>query len=144
MVDVVLVDDNSSDADLALRVVKKSSSGTDIDLLEDGQQAVDYFQRLIDQKNSGSADLPKLLLLDLKLPKLGGLEVLKFLREHEEFECMPVVVLSSSRELSDVQTAYELGANSFAVKPVEFDQYLSRISALVTYWMTINELPRAT
>jgi len=82
------------------------------------------------------------LLLDLKLPKLDGLEVLRFLRSHKQFETMPIVVLSSSREISDVKRAYELGVNSFAVKPVQFDQYLSRISSLVSYWMTINELPR--
>jgi len=94
------------------------------------------------QAGDAGLNLPKLLLLDLKLPKLDGLEVLKFLRSHKQFESMPIVVLSSSREISDVKRAYELGVNSFAVKPVQFDQYLTRISALVSYWMTINELPR--
>ncbi|MCQ8897371.1 response regulator [Limnobacter humi] len=143
MADVVLVDDNSNDADLALRVVRKTSASSSTVLLEDGERAIDYFKQLMNQPGEdGAPDLPKLLLLDLKLPKLDGLEVLKFLRAQPVFNTMPIVVLSSSREISDVRKAYELGVNSFAVKPVQFDQYLTRISALVSYWMTINELPR--
>jgi len=144
MVDVVLVDDNSNDADLALRVVRKTSSSSTTTLLEDGERAIEYFRQLIADQPADHAvlNLPKLVLLDLKLPKLDGLEVLKFLRSQEMFKTMPIVVLSSSREISDVRRAYELGVNSFAVKPVQFDQYLSRISALVSYWLTINELPR--
>ena len=144
MVDVVLVDDNSNDADLALRVVRKTSASSSTLLLEDGERAIDYFKQIM-QENAVDHEafhLPKLVLLDLKLPKLDGLEVLKFLREQALFQSMPVVVLSSSREISDVKLAYELGVNSFAVKPVQFDQYLNRISALVSYWLTINELPR--
>lgn len=143
MTDVVLVDDNANDADLALRVVRKTSSGSTTVLLEDGERAVEYFRQLLAQyEATGSLDLPKLLLLDLKLPKLDGLEVLEFLRAQPQFNSMPIVVLSSSREVSDVRRSYELGVNSFAVKPVQFDQYLTRISALVSYWLTVNELPR--
>ncbi|GLR26719.1 MULTISPECIES: response regulator [Limnobacter] len=143
MTDVVLVDDNSNDADLALRVVRKTASNSSTVLLEDGERAIEYFRQLMDsQTDEVGPNLPKLLLLDLKLPKLDGLEVLRFLRSHEVFNTMPIVVLSSSREISDVRKAYELGVNSFAVKPVQFDQYLTRISALVSYWLTINELPR--
>ncbi|MDX1667890.1 MAG: response regulator [Limnobacter sp.] len=145
MTDVVLVDDNSNDADLALRVVRKNSSGANIELLEDGELAIDYFQNLLKMKptdESHIGNLPKLVMLDLKLPKIDGLEVLKFLRDHDEFNCMPIVVLSSSREISDVKRAYELGANSFVVKPVQFDVYLTQVSSLVNYWMTVNELPR--
>lgn len=144
MVDVVLVDDNSNDADLALRVVRKTSASSTTLLLEDGERAIDYFKQLLQEHaaDSESFNLPKLVLLDLKLPKLDGLDVLKFVREQALFQTMPVVVLSSSREISDVKRAYELGVNSFAVKPVQFDQYLNRISSLVSYWLTINELPR--
>ena len=142
MADVILVDDNSNDADLALRVVRKTSSSSTTVLLEDGERAIEYFKSLMADQSGEASNLPKLLLLDLKLPKLDGLEVLRFLRSHKAFETMPIVVLSSSREISDVKRAYELGVNSFAVKPVQFDQYLSRISSLVSYWMTINELPR--
>ena len=113
-------------------------------LLEDGERAIDYFKQLLQEHSADgeSFNLPKLVLLDLKLPKLDGLDVLKFIREQALFQTMPVVVLSSSREISDVKRAYELGVNSFAVKPVQFDQYLTRISSLVSYWLTINELPR--
>lgn len=143
MTDVVLVDDNSNDADLALRVVRKTASNSSTVLLEDGERAIEYFRQLMEsQTDDIGPNLPKLLLLDLKLPKLDGLEVLRFLRSHVVFNTMPIVVLSSSREISDVRKAYELGVNSFAVKPVQFDQYLTRISALVSYWLTINELPR--
>ncbi len=144
MADVVLVDDNSNDADLALRVVRKTSSSSTTVLLEDGERAIEYFKQLMEDhpKDSAALNLPKLVLLDLKLPKLDGLEVLKFLRSHDVFKTMPIVVLSSSREISDVKRSYELGVNSFSVKPCQFDQYLTRISALVSYWLTINELPR--
>lgn len=143
MTDVVLVDDNSNDADLALRVVRKTASNSSTVLLEDGERAIEYFRQLMESHTEDiGPSLPKLLLLDLKLPKLDGLEVLRFLRSHAVFNTMPIVVLSSSREISDVRKAYELGVNSFAVKPVQFDQYLTRISALVSYWLTINELPR--
>lgn len=144
MVDVVLVDDNSNDADLALRVVRKTSSGSTTVLLEDGERAIEYFRKLMEDHPQDTAipNLPKLVLLDLKLPKLDGLEVLKFLRSHDVFKAMPIVVLSSSREINDVKRSYELGVNSFAVKPVQFEQYLTRISALVSYWLVVNELPR--
>ncbi|MFN4328619.1 MAG: response regulator [Limnobacter sp.] len=144
MVDVVLVDDNANDADLALRVVRKTSANSSTVLLEDGERAIEYFKKLLDEHpgDQTALNLPKLLLLDLKLPKLDGLEVLRFLRDNANFNTMPVVMLSSSREISDVRRAYELGVNSFAVKPVQFDQYLTRISSLVSYWLTINELPR--
>ena len=146
MADVVLVDDNTNDAELALRVVRKAQPSASTVLLEDGERALDYFTQLASgaQGQEESSTLPKLVLLDLKLPKLDGLEVLQALRAQPLFQSMPVVVLSSSRELSDVRRSYELGANSFVVKPVQFDQYLSRITTLVNYWLTINELPRAT
>ena len=146
MTDVVLVDDNTNDAELALRVVRKAQPSASTVLLEDGERALDFFTQYEKSLSSEEAlnGLPKLVLLDLKLPKLDGLEVLQALRAQPVFQTMPIVVLSSSRELSDVKRSYELGANSFVVKPVQFDQYLARITALVNYWLTINELPRAT
>ncbi len=146
LADVVLVDDNTNDAELALRVVRKAQPSAPTVLLEDGERAIEYFKgyNSTDIHADGAIALPKLVLLDLKLPKLDGLEVLQALRSQPVFQAMPIVVLSSSRELSDVRRSYELGANSFVVKPVQFDQYLARITTLVNYWLTINELPRAT
>jgi two-component system response regulator len=143
MVDIVLVDDNINDAELALRVIRKTAAGASQIHLEDGQRAVEYFDALATSVQTNISKLPRLLLLDLKLPKLDGLEVLKHLRAQACFQSLPVVVLSSSREISDVERAYAYGANSFVVKPVQFDQYLPRIGGVVSYWMTLNELPRA-
>jgi two-component system response regulator len=143
LVDIVLVDDNINDAELALRVIRKTAPGAPQIHLEDGQRAVEYFDALAAAMESQSGKLPRLLLLDLKLPKLDGLEVLQHIRSKPCFQSMPVVVLSSSREISDVERAYAYGANSFIVKPVQFDQYLPRIGGVVSYWMTLNELPRA-
>lgn len=140
---VVLVDDNINDAELALRVVRKAVPGTATHHLEDGERAVQYIDALLAAVRSGSAPLPRLMLLDLKLPKIDGLDVLQHIRKHDELRALPVVVLSSSREPSDVSRAYALGANSFIVKPVQFDQYLPRIGGVVNYWMTLNESPNA-
>ena len=144
MVDVVLIDDNTNDSDLALRMVRKFSANSTTVLLEDGERAIQYFKSLMEEFPGDSAllNLPKLVLLDLKLPKLDGLEVLKFLRSHKIFDTMPIVMLSSSREISDVLRSYQLGVNSYTVKPVQFDQYLTRFSALISYWLATNELPR--
>lgn len=142
-VPVVLVDDNINDAELALRVVRKTAPGTATAHLEDGERAVQYIDQLAAAVRAGTAPLPRLLLLDLKLPKIDGLDVLQHLRTLPELKAWPVVVLSSSREPSDVTRAYAYGANSFVVKPVSFDQYLPRIGGVVSYWMTLNELPNA-
>ena len=146
LADVVLVDDNTNDAELALRVVRKAQPSAPTVLLEDGERALDYFKAYtaLDFNTQNTLALPKLVLLDLKLPKRDGLEVLQVLRSYAGLQAMPIVILSSSRELSDVRKSYELGANSFVVKPVHFDQYLTRITTLVNYWLTINELPRVT
>jgi len=142
-VPVVLVDDNVNDAELALRVVRKTVPGTATAHLEDGERAVQYMDALAAAINAGTASLPRLLLLDLKLPKIDGLDVLQHIRRLPALQALPVVVLSSSREPSDVQRAYAYGANSFIVKPVQFDQYLPRIGGVVSYWMTLNESPNA-
>lgn len=140
---VVLVEDNVNDAELALRVVRKTAPGTASSHLEDGERAVQYVDWLAAAVKSGTAPVPRLLLLDLKLPKIDGLDVLQHIRKLPELQALPVVVLSSSREPTDVSRAYAYGANSFVVKPVQFDQYLPRIGGVVNYWMTLNESPNA-
>jgi two-component system response regulator len=142
-VDLILVDDNINDAELALRVVRKTAPGTTHVHLEDGERAIAHFDALACAVVAGEVKLPRLLLLDLKLPKVDGLDVLRHIRGLAVFQSLPVVVLSSSREISDVERAYVYGANSFVVKPVQFDQYLPRIGGVVSYWLTLNELPRA-
>ena len=140
---IVLVDDNVNDAELALRVIRKTVPGTATCHLEDGERAIHYVDELVGAIRSSAASVPRLLLLDLKLPKIDGLDVLQHIRSCPELRAWPVVVLSSSREPSDVRRAYELGANSFIVKPVQFDQYLPRIGGVVSYWMNLNESPNA-
>jgi two-component system response regulator len=142
-VPVVLVDDNINDAELALRVVRKTVPGTATAHLEDGERAVQYIDALVSAVSGGAAAVPRLMLLDLKLPKIDGLDVLRHIRSKPQLQALPVVVLSSSREPSDVTRAYAYGANSFIVKPVQFDQYLPRIGGVVNYWMTLNESPNA-
>jgi len=142
-VPVVLVEDNINDAELALRVVRKTVPGTATAHLEDGERAVQYIDALVAAIKGGAAAVPRLLLLDLKLPKIDGLDVLQHIRRQPELQALPVVVLSSSREPTDVSRAFAYGANSFVVKPVQFDQYLPRIGGVVSYWMTLNEAPGA-
>ena len=134
---ILLIEDNSSDIELTKRAFKKNHIENQIVVMEDGQEALDY---LLNPSNSPE-HLPVLTLLDLKLPRIDGLEVLHRIRSDSRIRRMPVVVLTSSREDQDIAAAYDNGANSYIRKPVDFKQFTESIRTLGTYWLILNEPP---
>lgn len=138
-VEILLVEDNPRDAELAMRAIRARHSASQITWVKDGAEALD----LLLGSSGGPAAKPKVILLDIKLPKVDGLEVLRQLKAIASTRTMPVVLLTSSREQSDVATAYDIGANSYIVKPVSFDGFTDVVSQLGHYWLAINQPPEA-
>lgn len=136
---VVLVEDNPMDVDLTRRVFKRRRLPNPLQILRDGEEAVDYIRRW-----APADGLPALILLDLKLPRVDGLEVLRQLKAHPRLRAVPAIVLTTSGEDRDVQAAYQLGANSYVIKPVDFDQFLSVAEQIEAYWLVLNIGPRTT
>jgi two-component system, response regulator len=140
--DILLVEDNPADAELTLRSLKNSNLANDVTLVEDGEAALDY---LFCRGHFADRDVhypPKVVLLDLKLPKLNGLEVLRAMRNDERTHFVPVVILTSSSEDPDIKSAYALGVNSYVVKPVEFHDFAEAVSRVGLYWLLVNQQPR--
>lgn len=133
---ILLVEDNPMDVDLTRRAFKKRQVTYPVDVARDGEEALNIFQHW----PSGKA-APLLILLDLKLPKVDGLEVLQYLKTDSRFRTVPVVVLTTSAEDSDIRTAYQLGANSYIVKPVDFDRFMEVVDHIQTYWCSLNIPP---
>ena len=134
-VDILLVEDNANDAELALRALKQRNLANQVYLCRDGAEAIDFFA-------GGAGPVPKVVLLDLKLPKIDGLEVLRRLKHDTRTKAIPVVVLTSSREEPDIERAYALGANSYIVKPVDFEAFARAVSDLGLYWLLLNHPPQ--
>jgi len=141
IVDIVLVEDNPADVELTLRALKKFHVANKIVVLNDGQQALDYFFARGSYAERDTMKQPKVILLDLKLPKIDGLEVLRELKKHDRTRPIPVVVLTSSREESDLVESYKMGVNSYLVKPVDFDQFMESVRNLGLYWLLLNQAP---
>jgi CheY-like chemotaxis protein len=139
--EILLVEDNPQEAELTIRALKKRTLANHFVHVHDGQEAVDFIFNRGRYTGTEAYEMPKVVLLDLKLPKLDGLEVLRQIRADERTRLMPVVVLTSSREDRDVVEAYALGANSYIVKPVDFEKFLEVVSNMITYWLLLNELP---
>jgi len=140
-VKILLVEDNPSDAKLTLLALKKANLLNEIIHLKDGEQALDYiFSRGAFAKRN-SSDIIGLILLDLKMPKINGTEVLRELKGNEVTRKIPVAVFTSSKEDPDVQECYRIGANSYIVKPVNFDQFSDVVKNAGLYWMVVNHLP---
>jgi len=135
-VEILLVEDNAQDAELTLRALKQRNLANRVHVCRDGAEAIDYF----DDVGAGSA--PKVVLLDLKLPKVDGLEVLQRLKRDARTKGIPVVVLTSSREEPDIEQAYSLGANSYIVKPVDFEAFARAVSDVGLYWLLLNHPPQ--
>lgn len=141
-VDILLVEDNPHDAELTVRTLRKENLANQVFVAEDGEEALEFIfcrGRFADRNRSKPL---KVIFLDLKLPKVNGLEVLKEIKTNPATMKLPVVIITSSREDPDIKTAYELGANSYVVKPVDFDAFLHAISNTGLYWGLINEPPR--
>ena len=139
---ILLVEDNPDDEELTKRALLKSNIANEIIVARDGQEAIDYIFAKGSFKDRNIRDLPVLVLLDLKLPKVDGLEVLREIRASDWTRTMPVVVLTSSKEDEDIIKSYQTGANSYIVKPVDFKQFSEAIVALGVYWLVLNEPPR--
>jgi two-component system, response regulator len=136
---VLVVEDNSDDEAMTLRALRMCGLPLKVTLARDGAQAVEMLNS--DLRELGLDQAPRLVLLDLKLPKLDGLEVLRFVRSTPAIESMPVVCLTSSDETSDTARAYSLGANSYVRKPIDFDHYLDTVANVARYWLTVNYWP---
>ena len=132
---ILLVEDDPDDAELAIMALNESRLANDIKHVWDGKEAIDY---LLDESND---PLPQLVLLDLKLPKVGGLEVLKKIRSTLRTSRLPVVILTSSDEDNDITRSYDLGVNSYIKKPVDFDQFVKCVKQLGLYWLVLNMSP---
>ena len=143
VIDILLVEDNPQDAELMIRALRKRNILNPLHVVEDGAAALDFIFCRGAYADRDGAKPPKAILLDLKLPKLGGLEVLQALKADDQTRKIPVVVVTSSREDPDIQAAYALGANSYVVKPVGFADFMEAMSNLGLYWLLINQPPVA-
>jgi two-component system, response regulator len=138
-VEIVLIEDNPADVELTLKALKKNNLENHVRVLTDGEEAVDYL--LTTCASPGRPGCPHLILLDLKLPKVSGLEVLEKIRSDQRTKMIPVVVLTSSAEEKDRIESYKLGVNSYIVKPVEFDNFAKVVSQIGFYWVLLNKPP---
>jgi CheY-like chemotaxis protein len=136
--EILLAEDNPQDAELIIRALNKCMPANHLAHVSDGQQALDF---LFYPATEEARKPPKVLLLDLKMPKVSGLEVLREIRANERTRLLPVVIFTSSREDRDVAEAYRLGVNSFIVKPVDFENFLEVVSNMGSYWIDLNEEP---
>lgn len=141
-VDVLLVEDNPNDAELTVRALKKQNMANNLYVVEDGEEALDFIFCRGKYEGRKENKALKVIFLDLKLPKVDGLEVLKEIKSNPQTRTLPVVVVSSSREDPDIKTAYELGANSYVVKPVDFDDFINALNNTGLFWLLVNESPR--
>jgi two-component system, response regulator len=139
-VEILIVEDNLHDAELTIRGFRKSHVANHITHLVDGAEALDFLFATGAYSGRDITNLPKIILLDLKMPKLNGLEVLKRIKAEQHTRMIPVVILTSSAEDPDVKKSYELGANSYIVKPVAFEDFARVISELGMYWLAINKV----
>ena len=135
--EILLVEDNANDAELTLRALRRSNLANNIVHVHDGAEALDF----VFGETRAELPKPRLVLLDLKLPKVDGIEVLRRLKEDEETKRIPVVVLTSSAEERDIARTYDLGVNSYIVKPVEFETFAQAVADLGLYWFLLNRAP---
>ncbi len=138
---ILLVEDDPSDVSLTRRALEHSHITNPLVVVEDGREALDYLFAQGAHAGRDAAELPRVVLLDLKLPKVDGLEVLRQIRANEHTRRLPVVILTSSQEQRDVIAGYDLGANSYIVKPIDFDQFADAVRTLGLYWLVLNEAP---
>lgn len=138
-VDILLIEDNPTDVELTVRALKKNNVLNNIHIINDGAEALNYLFRKGKYENREVKDIPKLIILDIKLPKVNGLEILEKIKSDDVLKVIPVVVLTSSREEQDVIHSYKLGVNSYIVKPVDYNKFSESIRNLGFYWLLINQ-----
>src|SRR4030042_1805369 len=140
-VEILLVEDNPNDAELALRALKENNLANNVIRVCEGEECIDYIFARGPYKADGGLNIPKLILLDLKLPKIDGLELLKLIKADPVMKLIPIVVLTSSNEESDMIESYRLGVNSYIVKPVDFDKFIESVKNIGFYWLLLNKQP---
>ena len=140
-IELLLVEDNPTDAELTLRSLRGKGLRNNFVLAKDGQEALDFLFAQGEYADRDTRSGPQLVLLDLRLPKVDGIEVLSRIKADERTKTIPVVILTSSRQEPDIAKAYELGANSYIVKPVDFDKFAQSIAEVGLYWLLLNEPP---
>lgn len=138
-IEILIVEDNPNDATLMMRALKKNHLANNIKICEDGEDALNYLFNKGKYEGTVDHTALRVVFLDLKLPKIDGLEVLKEIRKNEITRKLPVVILTSSKEDPDIKSAYDLGANSYVVKPVQFEDFVKAVSQLGMYWLILNE-----
>jgi two-component system response regulator len=138
-IEILLVEDNSSDAELTIRALKKNNLANKLIHLQDGAEALDFIFAKGVYAGRQMSQGPRLILLDLKMPKVDGIEVLREIKSDERTKNIPVVVLTSSKEDPDIKTCYSLGVNSYVVKPVDFESFVKAVSNLGLYWALLNQ-----
>lgn len=136
LVEIILVEDNPDEAGLTIRALKKYNLANHLLHLQDGEEALNF---IFNEKMAG---LPKVIILDLKMPKVDGMEVLRKLKSDEHYKMIPVVVLTSSKEERDIVESYKLGVNAYIVKPVDFDKFVKAISEIGFFWLLLNQPPK--
>ena len=138
-VEILIVEDDPRDAELTLRALKKNNLANNVYIAKDGEEAIDFIfcQGKFESRNINNP--PKVILLDLKLPKIDGLEILRQVKGNRKTTHIPIVIVTSSREEPDMKEAYDLGVNSYVVKPVDFDKFVSAMSSLGLYWLLVNQ-----
>ena len=139
--EILLVEDNPTDAELTLRALRKGGFGDRLAIVRDGAEALDYLFAQGAFANRSIENRPKVIFLDLKLPKVDGIEVMRRVRGDARLKAIPIVVLTSSHEERDIAECYKLGVNSYVVKPVEFDKFYQTVADLGAYWLTLNKSP---
>ena len=140
-VEILLIEDNPDEAELAIRSLRKNNLANNLVHIDDGAEALDYIFCRGKYASNDISFTPKVILLDLKLPRVGGLEILKQVKTDERTKSIPVVILTSSKEDSDLIEGYNLGVNSYIVKPVNFESFAKAISDLGMYWVILNQQP---
>jgi two-component system response regulator len=142
MVEILLVEDNPDDVELTLRALNKNNLANRIHVARDGAEALEFLFGPPGQTDAALTEVPKVVLLDLKLPKVDGIEVLRRIKANEQTRRIPVVVMTASQEEKDVIRSYELGVNSYIVKPVDFAQFTEAVRSLGMYWLLLNHPPK--
>lgn len=141
-VEILLVEDNMNDAELIIRALGKVNLANNIVHLKDGAEAIDFMFATGAFLERDTTKTPKVILLDIKMPKVDGIEVLRKIKSDDATKTIPVVIMTSSKEEQDIIASYELGVNSFVVKPVQFDEFATAVSQLGLYWILVNQSPK--